>query len=689
MNLHPRLACVALGAAVFLAALPPPAGARALRVVRAADYRRIVRVGDPAIAPDGRHVALVVTRVRWNADRRRRELISIDVATKAVKVLARGGDVSSPAYAPDGTQLAFLATRPHGRHDQVMVIPAGGGAIRAVTRAPAGVDAFAWRPDGRAFAYAAVDPRPHRTGAARFRNSFVFTTEPIVAHSKPRPDHLFVVGSGGGAATQLTFGPASALDFSWSPDGKRIALTLAPDAIANDSAYSHVALLDVASKRLRALTGRSMWEFDPTFSPDGRKIAYLYSDGDPQIAPTELYVTTPHGGPGTVLAPALDRPVGDAVWSHGGRSLIVTAPSGLTNALYRIALTGRVQRLGVGNVTPGIPLVTTGGAATPPLRGALANDGALAFSGSWTNRAPEAYVRLPDGTTRQLTSVNAALDRIAWGSATRIRFATTTGTRGDGVLYRPPGFVAGRRYPLVLYVHGGPGDPTQLSFDFWAQLMAARGWLVLRPNYRGSPNLGSVYQRAIFDDPDAGPGDDLMSALHVVEAQGIVDPARIAVCGWSYGGIMAAWMISKYHIWNSAVVGASVNDWIADYGTADDSLADRDLFPGSPFVGDNAAQWRAASAITYAADVTTPVLILSDVGDNRDPFATSSMYWRALRDNGKDATLRVWPIAGHFPDDPVRTADVYHYWIAYLAAHFTLGALRATGHVRAPAHGLP
>jgi dipeptidyl aminopeptidase/acylaminoacyl peptidase len=209
-----------------------------------------------------------------------------------------------------------------------------------------------------------------------------------------------------------------------------------------------------------------------------------------------------------------------------------------------------------------------------------------------------------------------------------------------------------------------------LEFDFWAQAMAARGWLVLRPNYRGSPNLGLKYQRAILYDPEAGPGRDIMAAVDAVRARGIVDDSRIAVCGWSYGGIMTAWMISKYHIWRAAVSGASVNDWITDYGTADDSLADVDLLHGSPFVGRNAAEWRGVSAISYAADVTTPVLILSDVGDNRDPFATSSMYWRALRDNHKDATLRVWPISGHFPDDPVRIADIFHYWIDYIAQHF-------------------
>ena len=139
---------------------------------------------------------------------------------------------------------------------------------------------------------------------------------------------------------------------------------------------------------------------------------------------------------------------------------------------------------------------------------------------------------------------------------------------------------------------------------------------------------------------------------------------RIAVCGWSYGGIMTAWMISKYHIWKAAVSGASVNDWITDYGTADDSLADVDLFHGSPFVANNADEWRRAPRFVRES-VTTPLLILSDVGDNRDPFATSSMYWRALRDNGKIRRCACGPSKDISQAIRVRTVDVNHYWIGY------------------------
>ncbi len=638
------------------------------------DFAKLVDLRSPAISPDGRHAALVVARAQWDEDRRQSELVLVDLATGTQKtVVERREDLSDPEFSPDSSHLAFLARDGTGKdaHVQIFVTPLDGGDARSITHAGDGIDAFAWRPDGRAIAYAASDPNPVRTGADRFRDSFIFTTEPIVARESPRPSHLFTVSLDDGTTTQLTLGPDSSADtISWSPDGKTIGFTLVPNAILNDQNYSRAALLDVASKTVRPLTGRGAWEDAPIFSPDGTRIAYLYSSGDPQVNLTRVYITTPAGGAGTPLSTALERPIADEVWSHDSKSLVVTAPDGLTNALYRLSLDGTVQRLDTGNLVPGTPLTTTGGASSPALSNALAADGTLIFVATATAQPPELFKLPPAGVPAKVTAFNVALTQFDLAPAQPLTFATSTGVKADGVLYVPPGFVAGRKYPLVVYIHGGPSDASMLEFDFWAQVMAARGWLVLRPNYRGSPNLGLKYQRAILYDLEDGPGKDIMSAVAAVRARGIVDDARIAVCGWSYGGIMTAWMISKYHIWRVAVSGASVNDWIADYGTADDSMADADLFHGSPFVGKNAAEWRRASAISYAGAVTTPVLILSDVGDNRDSFATSSMYWRALRDNHKDATLRVWPVDGHFPTDPVRTADVFHYWIDYIAEHF-------------------
>ncbi|MGB6602656.1 MAG: S9 family peptidase [Candidatus Cybelea sp.] len=643
-------------------------GAVPANLIDESDYQRLVSFDSAAISPDGKHAIVKITRILWNDDKRSTDLVMVDLTTGAQQTLLSHRDgLSDAAFSPDGTQIAFLADdgTPKDSHTQLFVMPAAGGVTRQVTSGKVDVEQFAWSPDGRTFAYAAADPDPQLAGSDRFRDSFIFTTEPIVARESPKPVHLFTISLEGGAPTQLTSGSQSVATgeadstLSWSPDGKTIAFTLVPNAILNDESYSQVALVDVATRAVRAITGNKAWEADPRFSPDGAHLAYTCSNGDPQIHLAELCVTTSQGGAGSPVSSSIDRPVANAAWTTDSKSLFLVTPDRASIALYRVSLTGRAERLDTGgyNVQSGVA-------------DAIGPDGSLVFVGSAVKQPPELFLRSADGATRKLTDFNAGIASLDLASAQRITFRTPAGVTADGVLYLPPGFSSAKKYPLVVLIHGGPTASSTLAFSFWTQVMAARGWLVLQPNYRGSDDLGLAYQRAVLYDPEEGPGKDIMAAVNSVRARGIVDDSRIAVSGWSYGGIMTAWMISKYHIWRAAVSGASVNDWITDYGTADDSLSDTDLFHGSPFVGSNAAEWRRNSAISYVGAVTTPVLILSDVGDNRDSFATSSMYWRALRDNHKDATLRVWPVNGHFPHDPVRAADVYHYWIDYIAAHF-------------------
>ena len=229
-------------------------GAAAQSVVKPDDYRLLVKPSSPALAPDGKRAALVVSRTVWDDNRTVDDLVVVDLQTKAqTTIVHEGKDLSDPAFSPDGSQLAYLANAGSSddAHTQVFVTPFDGSEPRAVTASKTDVQEFSWRPDGKGLAYAATDPEPERTGADRFRDSFVFTTEPIVAHSAPKPVHLFVEDFAGETPVQLTFGTESIGDgstLSWSPDGQTIALTLCRNAILNDQSYSHVALVDVTAK---------------------------------------------------------------------------------------------------------------------------------------------------------------------------------------------------------------------------------------------------------------------------------------------------------------------------------------------------------------------------------------------------------------------------------------------------------
>ncbi|MBV9333135.1 MAG: PD40 domain-containing protein, partial [Candidatus Eremiobacteraeota bacterium] len=213
------------------------------------DFASLVGLDSPAIAANAKTAAVVVKTVAWEADKRTNDLVIVDLQSGAQRtLLTNRPGLSSPAFSPDGTQLAFLAddSASKNSHTRVFVMPVSEGSARPVS--PSDVDAaeFAWRPDGQAIAYAAADPEPEKSGAERFRDSFVFTTEPITAREFPEPIHLFIAQLGAENTAQLTFGPASIVDgspLSWSPDGAAIAVTLSRNAILNDQSYSWAAIV--------------------------------------------------------------------------------------------------------------------------------------------------------------------------------------------------------------------------------------------------------------------------------------------------------------------------------------------------------------------------------------------------------------------------------------------------------------
>ena len=246
---------------------------------------------------------------------------------------------------------------------------------------------------------------------------------------------------------------------------------------------------------------------------------------------------------------------------------------------------------------------------------------------------------------------------------------TFEGFPEDGVLTYPPNYDATKTYPLVLIIHGGPNSSSTTGFNFLNQVMAARGNLVFNPNYRGSDNLGEKYWHAIVADAGAGPGRDVMAGLEAVNKMAKVDPKRVAVSGWSYGGYMTSWLEGHYHDWKVAVAGAAVNNLVDEYALADNGVGWRYAFGGSPWTNSLMQQYRDQSPLTYARTIVTPTLILSDTGDQRVPVTQSYEMFHTLKDRGTVVEFWAYPVGGHFPGDPVRQLDVYTRWADWITKH--------------------
>jgi dipeptidyl aminopeptidase/acylaminoacyl peptidase len=636
---------------------------------------RLVELSAPQMAPNGARVALVASRADFANDRLLASLDVVDVASGARRTIvpARFG-LSSPAWSPDGRRIAFLAPGA-SEAAQIFVVAAAGGSPHRVTRAPSGIEQFAWRPDGRAFAYVSTASPPVLRGAARFRDGFHVGTDSYLARAIPEPAHLFVARDDGTGVRQLTRGRWTVLDgedqtaLTWSADGATLAFARAPSAILNDQDGSAVWLCSVATGVLRKLTTHAAHETSPLFAPVGRRIAFLYATGGEEVAQSELYLAGP--GAAVNLSHAYDRTLLDAAWMPSSTALLAAADDGERRSLVEFPLSGGLRRIdlhGLDLVTDAM-LYNTGSS----LRGSIAPDGTIAFIGASPHRPSELYVVRPSGAPRRLTSYNAFVASLDLPRVEPFWFNGPDGFREEAVLTYPVGYDPSHRYPLMLKIHGGPDLAARVTFDPLPQLMAARGWFVLAPNYRGSTNLGLAYQRAIARAPSSGPEKDLLAALALVQGRGLVDARRLGVSGWSYGGQLTAWMIAKHHAWCAAMTGAPVTDTVVDYATADDLNDYPPIYGGPPFQGDLRALYERESPLTYVKDVTTPLLIMHNVGDERVPIVNSYLLFRALRDLHRPVQFVAYPLDVHEAGDagdPVRVADTFARWTGWFDAAF-------------------
>jgi dipeptidyl aminopeptidase/acylaminoacyl peptidase len=634
------------------------------------DLPKIVSLSDPQISPNGKEVAVVVSTPDWNADQAKRKIDLVNVANRERRTLiADRASLSSPRWSPDGTRLAFLAKDAKTKAVQIFVLPMTGGDALRVTDNQQGVDDYSWSPDGKNIAFVAQDP-PLDADAIKAHNKVFRVTDGHFLLTKDvAPWHLWVVPAAGGEARQLTEGEfslgtdsGSTTTPAWSRDGTRIAFTKFPNAYWAQSFRSVIAEVNVASGHMRSLVSAQGAE-DFKFAPADGGYAFVRARGGDQNNGNALYV---HADGKTLDATAaLARNFSNYLWMPDGRTLIAAGGLGAHTVLWEQPLSGKARLLDLGDAEANNGLGITTGSDTTSM--SVSRTGAIAFIGTTSTHPSELYVLdSVNAKPRRLTDVNAFVDQLDLGRTESIGWTSPDGFHEDGVLTYPVGYERGRKYPLVLVIHGGPMMYSNVGFQRLAQLLSTAGFLVFQPNYRGSTNLGDAYEHSMYRDTGDGPGKDVMAGLAAVEKLGIVDEDRIGVSGWSYGGFLTAWLTSHYDIWKAAVAGAPLTDWLMDYSLSYYQEGDEYFFGSSPWTDAGWKIWREQSPINYVRNVKAPTLIMGDVMDSNVPLANAMEWYHGLRDNGVPVEFYAYPETSHVPHDIVQITDMYRRWIGWM-----------------------
>ena len=482
-----------------------------------------------------------------------------------------------------------------------------------------------------------------------------------------RPGRLWVIGvptEAGGArearqlmATNLSVGGVSeagggdAVD--WSPDGKTIAFSHTRRPIADAWPSSDIMLVDVATGAGRPFAHTGASETTPRFSPDGKWIAFVTTDDPPRWAHRRwIRVAPADGGAGHDLPHSFDEAPELAGWSADGQTLYFTEAKSVYDFVYaQNVRTGAIDALTeAGKVSSGANLNAAGTW--------------LGYVRQMPTDPTEAYVS-PVSPFRpvRVSSVNANLPKHPYGETRVITWAGDKGETIEGLLTLPVGYQAGRRYPLLLVVHGGPAGVYKASFiafpgPYPVAAFAAEGYAVLRPNPRGSSGYGTKFRQS--NDKDWGGADfrDLMAGVDKVIAMGIADADRLGILGWSYGGYMTSWTITQTDRFKGASVGAGVTDLVSFTGTADIPSFLPDYF-GGEFWGEGRFEvYRDHSAMAHVANVKTPTLIQHGESDVRVPISQGYEFYNALKRRGVVVEMVTYPRQPHGVREPRLILDL-------------------------------
>lgn len=624
------------------------------------NFDMLIKLSNPKISPDGTKILLISQKPNLHENKYINTLWLIDINTKEAQPLTYiRPQISHPEWSPNGRYISFLA-KGENKKRQIFKLSISGGEAQQITYSKEGILTYKWSPNGQLFAFVQKDPPINNSN--KHNKSFEVGYDSYLAKSTPQPAHIWICTVDGKNEQQLTSGETGFNSFlgniEWSQDSKKIVFIEQPKPYFSEFLKSSLQLINIETNDITILDKGLSIPMNPSFSKDGTTILYSKIIGkEPFFNPHGLFTLDMRDHKSKYISQNIDRHIDSHHW-FSNSDFLIGAPDGTKVSLWKGELNGLFKKLDTKNIIPSLNDLDIG----------PSNE--IAFVGSTSQEASELYyMKDPKEAPVKITSFNEIISKLNLGKVSSINWKSEDGFYEDGIITYPPKFSPDKKYPLILYIHGGPMASSSEKFSFFSQVLAAQGWIVFQPNYRGSNNLGKAYQSSVINDAGEGPGKDIMTGIDAITKLGFIDKSKMAVSGWSYGGFMTVWLTSHYQGWKAAVAGAAVTDWFDWYSMADMNIWSGYGLGGSPWLNNNAENYRKQSPITYAHQIKTPTLILSNTLDQRVTISQSFKLFHNLKDNGIETKFIAYPLSGHFPNDPIHKKDVYSRWVQWIKDH--------------------
>jgi dipeptidyl aminopeptidase/acylaminoacyl peptidase len=633
------------------------------------DYFALKDISNVRISPDGKWVAYVVGNSDETKDKSFSNIYMVPFAGGDPVQATFSGNDKNPRWSPDNKYLAFLSTR--AKEAQVYLLSRNGGEAYALTDVAQGVDHFEWSPDGKKLMLVLTDPDPdEKEGEDKAPPPYVITRllfkSDGIGYVKELYKHLYIFDIPSKKLRQITFGPYDDAGYfqndypsepRWSPDGKQILFvsnrTEEPDSNINTDLF----IVSSEGGEPKKLTTNEGPEQMPNWSPDGKSIVYVTS-----LEPNYLWndqlkiaIVSANGGEPRIITQAVDRNVWNPRIGTDGRVYFLVEDKG-TQRLVSMPVSGGA----INDATPEKVVYDFD----------LGPEQSIAFQAVRPDLPGEIFT-MARGKLKQLTSVNIELlEKVELGKVEPIRFTSKDGTPIEGFVTKPPGFDPAKKYPAILWMHGGPNEQETGEFYFRPQFLASRGYVIIHVSFRGSSGFGKQFQQSIFGDWGKREFDDLIAGVDYVISQGYVDPDHIGIGGHSYGAMMTDVLMTKTNRFKAAITDAGESNYLINYGV-DQYLLDWEAEVGKPW--ENPRRYIEMSPYFELKHVTTPTLIVCGEEDWNVPLINSEQLYLSLRRLGVDTMLLVYPEQPHEFWRPSYIKDRYLRYAAWYD-HFLKGA---------------